>query len=342
MIYLYETSSEEWNNTLNRLPLDKRDIFFTSEYYKMHELNGEGKGCCFVYEDENGIGIYPFLMNKIEDYNLTQDYYDIETAYGYGGPITSHDGEIFARKFEQAFINFCQNHNIVAEFMRFHPIIENERIFNDNIDIIHNRTIVYLDLNRTIEEIWNEDITSKNRNMIRKAEKSNLTITHNRDFKTFKSIYFETMDKLGADAYYYFSDNYYTMMENDRHYYLMNVMKEDRTIASAVFMKFQKYFHYHLAGSLKEYLKYAPNNFLMWEAIKFAHDSGAKYFHLGGGRTTDMMDPLFKYKSSFSRRTANFYIGKRVHNSRIYEELMSEWQKKNDRKPALFLQYKYR
>lgn len=342
MIYVYDTDNIAWNDWLMKLSPDKRDIYFTREYYKMYENNGDGKGLCFVYTEGDKIAIYPFLINPITGYALDKEYYDIETAYGYGGPITSHNDDGFIKSFEQVFMKFCNEQHIIAEFVRFHPLIKNENIFFTNMSVIHNRNTVYLDLSNGIDNIWKEDISSKNRNMIRKSRKCDLFILRNNDYKTFQSIYEETMIRVNSSDYYYFNENYYTMMKKDTHYHLLNVIKDENVIAAAIFIQYKNYFHYHLAGSLREYLKYAPNNFLLWEAIKFAYDSGAKYFHLGGGRTADLRDPLFKYKRSFSSLYTSFHIGKRVHNRQIYDSLMNTWQKKYNRQPILFLQYKFK
>ena len=103
-------------------------------------------------------------------------------------------------------------------------------------------------------------------------------------------------------------------MEQNHNYVMLNVKFQDETVASAIFMAYNNYFHYHLAGSKKEYLKFAPNNLLLWEAIKYANEKGHKIFHFGGGLTNNTEDNLFKFKSSFSKKYLNFYIGKRVHN----------------------------
>ncbi len=53
--------------------------------------------------------------------------------------------------------------------------------------------------------IWN-NITSKNRNMIRKAKKNGVVVYSGRYpeiFQTFRNIYNSTMDKDNAEKYYY-------------------------------------------------------------------------------------------------------------------------------------------
>lgn len=341
MYKLLSSECLEWNSYIAKLPLNKRDIYFTREYLKLYETNGDGIAKLFVYEEDENIVIYPFLINKIDGYSLPEEYYDIQTAYGYGGPISSCEDNEFLLRFEEEFFKYCAESNVVAEFIRFNPCTENEKIFKQNIDIIENRITVCLDLDKSIDDIWSNDIKSKNRNMIRKAEKSGLSVEISNEYNTFKDIYEATMGKVNADGYYYFKPEYYIDMEQNHNYVMLNVKFQDETVASAIFMAYNNYFHYHLAGSKKEYLKFAPNNLLLWEAIKYANEKGHKIFHFGGGLTNNTEDNLFKFKSSFSKEYLNFYIGKRVHNEAIYRRLVSKWEERTNKKASILLQYRY-
>lgn len=338
---LLDCSDKEWDLALKEMPINMQDIYYTSEYYKMHELNGDGTSKLFYYvDDEGNKGFYPFMLNKINGYDLEHDYYDMETAYGYGGPITSCEDESFLKGFEEAFVGFCKSNHIVAEFIRFHPLVQNEKIFKNDVQVIHNRSTVCLDLSKGIDRIWDEDIKSKNRNVIRKAEKNGLYVEESHDYEAFKDIYNKTMNKVDAGDYYYFDDKYYESIKENDNCVLLNVKREDKVIAAAIFMGYGEYFHYHLAGSIKEELKFSPNNLLLWEAIKHAVNKGYKKMHFGGGLTDSLEDNLFKFKSSFSKDYADFYIGKRVHDKEVYNYLISKWEEANNKKANLLLQYR--
>lgn len=340
MYEILDVNDKMWDEYFKKLPEKLQDIYYTSDYYRLYEENGDGKARLFVYKDGINIGMYPFLINEI-DYDDNEKYYDIQSAYGYGGPIINNKDEAFLNKFENAFLQFCNQSNIIAEFVRFHPLIKNEGIFKNDIIKLHNRNTVYLDLNKGIKRIWDEDIKSKNRNMIRKAKKNGLVVEESKDYKKFKEIYLKTMTNVGAQEYYYFNTYYYDNMSKSENCILLNVKMDKEIIASAIFMHYGDYFHYHLSGSVKEYCKFAPNNLLIWEAVKLACSREKKVFHLGGGLTDGLGDSLFKFKSSFSNMIGDFYIGKRIHNKKVYEKLISEWEKKNNRKSNLFLQYRY-
>lgn len=340
LIEILNTNNVKWNKYIKKMPLELQDIYYTSEYYSMYELNGDGIGKLFVYCDNSKLALYPFMLREICGYNFKEKYYDIETAYGYGGPILNCFDAEFIRNFEKNFIQYCKKNNIIAEFIRFHPLIKNYNIFSNNIEVLYNRKTVYIDLNRKIDEIWENSISSKNRNMIRKAEKNELYVEKSADIESFKEIYNLTMNKVGADDYYYFKDDYYRVVNKLNNFILLNVIKEKKVIASAIFMGYEEYFHYHLAGSLKEYLKYGPNNFLLWKAISYAQKNGYKKMHFGGGRGEGLHDLLFKFKSSFSSKYADFYIGKRIHNNEVYNYLIDKWEQKHNKKAKILLQYR--
>lgn len=342
MYGVLESSDQNWNMLLKGFPKAQQDIYYTSEYYHLCESNGEGIGKLFYFEDELGNkGYYPFLLNKINNDLLNREYYDIETAYGYGGPIIKCKGDFFYDVFESKFIEYCKENGIVAEFIRFHPLVGNETKFKKYLSVCKNRTTVSIDLTQKIDDIWSKDLKSENRTQIRKAKKNGLYIEKSNDYDQFKIIYEHTMKKVNAQKEYLFNDDYYLKLSKIKNAFLINVMMNEQIIASGCFLYYGDYCHYHLGGSLAEYLRLGPNNFMMWEAIKIGKELGCRTFHLGGGLTDEPHDNLFRFKKTFSKDFNSFYIGKRIHNQDIYEKLIKNWEKKNKKKASLFLQYKY-
>ena len=56
--------------------------------------------------------------------------------------------------------------------------------------------------------------------------------------------------------------------------------------------------HYHLSGTLSEYMKLGANNYALYEIALDLCKMGYEKFHLGGGYGGDN-SPLFKFKMSF-------------------------------------------
>lgn len=328
-----------WDEYIKRLPVEKRDIYYSREYCQMEEHQEGGRAQLFVYEEENDIAVYPFIKNEIYRDYLEKIYYDIRTPYGYGGPVSSTEDEAFIQCFEANFLEYCQKSDIIAEFIRFHPLIQNEYLFRNNIDILHNRSTVWLDLTQDIDKIWINEVSRQNRNTIRKCEKNQLTVSVSDDYDEFVAIYNATMEKVSADDFYYFDEDYYNQIRNSDKYVLLCVKQGEEILAMAIFMGYGDYFHYHLAGSKKESLHLSPNNILLWEAIKYGKEHGYKKMHFGGGLTDSMEDNLFRFKSKYSKTYTDFYIGKRVHNQEVYDKLIDEWEREHNKKAFLLLHY---
>lgn len=340
-IKVLTTDDLAWNDYIGQLPFYMQDIYFTRRYHLLEEKKSDGKAYLFVYtEMGTEIGLYAFIKRPIDQMSIQGKFFDIETVYGYGGPLVNTENEEFVRRFEKAFLEYCRNENIIAEFVRFHPLIQNQTIFKENIQVLHNRKTVVLDLSANIDDIWMKQISTQNRNTIRKCIKNNLTVEETDDYEAFMHIYNETMRRVDADDFYSFEKTYFDEMRRDDKNILLCVKYNQQIIAAAIFMGYGEYFHYHLSGSRREYLKLAPNNILLWEAIRYGKEHSYQKMHFGGGLSDSMEDNLFKFKSHFSKEYADFYIGKRVHNSEIYNMLIHQWEVQNGKKASLLLQYR--
>ena len=68
---------------------------------ELYENNGDGKAQCFVFEENDEIALYPFLINSVNElgYDLDNEYFDIQGAYGYNGAVSSSYDEDIIKKF---------------------------------------------------------------------------------------------------------------------------------------------------------------------------------------------------------------------------------------------------
>jgi hypothetical protein len=338
-ITIEETNS--WNKYLLLLNKEETDIYFTEEYVKLYESN-EAEAKCFVYKVGQKVFLFPYLKRRIITKILSEQYYDLESQYGYGGPISNTDDKNFQHLAIKEFYNFCVNENIVCGFFRFHPLLKNHNIFNGLGNIYFDRKTVIIDLTLSLDEIWNSQIHQKHRNEIRKAEKSGIEFIIDRDFvnlNSFITLYNKRMSKLGAASYYFFDESYYYNIKlNLRQNSFLGIAKlNEEIISAAIFLNFGIYGHYHLSASNENYLKYYPNQFLIYNTALYFKEIGVKKFHLGGGRTTDTNDSLLKFKNRFSKSLCDFYIGKFTFNKDIYDILIKDWEEKY---PSKVLEYK--
>lgn len=307
------------------------DIYFSEEYGKVYEANGEGKLENFKLESKNGKVIYYFLKRELP-IDLGKKYYDIVTPYGYGGPLffdysDESQLELLKEEYRKKFSQYCINNNIVSEFIKFHPVLENHKFLEDSMEVMYNSEYICLDL--TTEEEILENMTSDRRNKIRKALKNNIEIkvleNNSENIEKFYEMYIETMDKNRASEYYYFSKEFFlnNLKFLGKNLKIFAAYEAENIISISLVIFKNEYVHYYFSANNPEALHLSGNSLLIYEAIKWATDNEKKYFHLGGGLPT-----LYRFKKSFTKNEPyKLYIGRKIHNEEIYCRAVEETEK---------------
>lgn len=323
---------DQWGQMLQRLPVSQQDIYFTPAYYSLYQNYGDGKAQCFVFEKDGNIVLYPFLKNSITPlgYELDKEYYDIQGAYGYNGLVASTDDSCFIAEFWKEFDAYCQENDIVAEFMRFHPLMKNYKLGEGHFKLIHDRNTVYLDLTQTEEAIF-QGFEKSTRKHIQKAEKTiEIRPAHysEENVEIFNRIYRENMEHVHSIPYLFFSlEHFRNMFQMDDIEFFI-AYQDDVPIACYSGLVSKEYYGNYLRASLTEYNKTGVNTLMYWSMIKSAKAHGCHYVHFGGGTSGDPENSLLKYKMNFSQTLSEFWIGKKVHNQKIYDQVVSQWKEK--------------
>lgn len=329
-ITVYTREQEkEWHEFIARFP--KADVYYTPEYTHAFETIGDGEAQCICYEDGDFCAVNVVMKRPVPNPNGSDEltgYYDFVTPYGYGGFLVSNpDDADKMRRLQDCYEQYCVENHIVAEFVRFHPVLNNAHTVENMYQVIDLGHTVCLDLTDP-EVIW-QNITSKNRNMIRKAEKNDVTIHMGASeelYCTFEEIYNETMRKVEATDYYFFPKRFYDsvrekLSENSTLFY---AMKDDKIVAMSIILFTEGAMHYHLSASRREYQTYAPTNLLLYKAAVWGYEHGMKTFHLGGGLGSHE-DHLYHFKKEFNRgEDTQFSIGKKTYLPKIYDRLCDE------------------
>ncbi|MBX9954129.1 GNAT family N-acetyltransferase [Peribacillus simplex] len=345
---------ETWNKIIEGFKT--KDIYFINDYFTPFHKNGDGEPVLYYFECLYGKVAYPFMLRDIavsENFIGIIDknkYYDISSAYGYGGPLyecNSLEENIInlQKEFFSCFSKYCKKVNIISQFDRFHPLIKNHNFFDGYSKLSQIRKTVHIDLYDS-EKLW-ENIDSKCKNMIRKAKKNAVQIILEDDLSTlevFKYIYTSTMKQNDALEYYFFNNRFFddTINNLEGNVFIANAYFEDKIIASSLILRHSEYLHYHFSGALKEYRNLQANNLLLYEVAKWGNENGYKNFHLGGGYESDS-DSLYKFKKSFSKLEDNdFFIGKKIHDYDQYNYLKQILNKETLEVTSFFPVYRKR
>jgi hypothetical protein len=279
------------------------DIFFTEEYQQLFkDTEFGGIPCQFNYD---GID-YRFYKRPIPG----TKYFDIVSPYGYSGPVDI-SGSLYLNSGGITFLNYfyeyCDDNNIIAEFIRLHPFI------NDKVNAHYEHDIYYIDLTQSESEIW-KGFDKGCKSAIKKAER-NLWLSLDTEFRLWwEKMYYITMRKHSADNYQ-FNHAFWVKLFQTCSPKLFGIHDGENMLSASIILKHEDYCHYFLAAG-------GNQNYLLSEAIKWAKDQGCKIFNLGGGLKAG--DSLESFKKSFTKTSKPFFTYRKIHNVEVYNKLCQE------------------
>lgn len=341
---------EAWNKIVASFPT--ADIYYHNEYVKSLLIGNKGVGVLFYFCGDRMRMCFPMIIRDLTDDEQFQnliapkEYYDMEVPYGYGGPVCDYYNEQDAITFKRELQEWCKANKIVSQFIRFHPVFGNALTFEpffDDVKYMHHTVCI----DTSDKDLIMSNMDSKNRNMVRKAQKNNVSVEFEctlEHIEDFKRIYKQTMDQHHADEMYYFSDEYYRYLKQEFgiHTLLVCAVYDGKRISASLFFYDEHCMNYHLSGTLYEYRNLAASNLLLYETACWAAEHGIKRLHLGGGITEN--DSLYGFKKQFNKNgICDFYIGRTVFLPEAYERLMAmrkEHDKNFDANNSRMIQYR--
>jgi len=325
-VYTLE-QAEQWDAVVRSFK--EYDVYCLSGYVKAFKVHGDGEPLLFFYDDGGTRGINVVMKRDVardprfKGRIAEGEYFDFATPYGYGGWIIEGEG---SDKLFEAYRTWLDKNGIISEFVRFHPMVGNHRACSSFYEVIQLGEVVHMDI-ASPDLIWN-NLTSKNRNMIRKAMKNGVVIYNGRFpeiYEKFRAIYNATMDKDDAEAYYYFGPEFYKSVLEDlpQNAQVFWAEKDKQVIAASIMIYANGRMNYHLSGSLREFSSFAPGNLILYSAALWGCANGYRTFYLGGGVGSGE-DSLFKFKRAFYKGDLNhFFIGKKIYDTEKYNELVN-------------------
>ena len=246
MVKIYDLiAHQEWDDIVRSFA--DYDVYYLSGYVRAFYAHGDGEPQLLYYTSEQLRAIYVYMKRPTTITNV----YDSVTPYGYGGVLFEGDkADQSLSDFWKEYVQKMNDENIIDNFVRYHPVLENAVHMKAISHVIDLGNTIALDLSSP-EVIW-ENITSKNRNIIRKAQKNNIQIHHTEDYSIFEhfiSIYNQTMQRDNAEKYYYFKEEFYKAIHDylKGNYQVFYATLDDQIIAGSIILYANKQIHYHLS-----------------------------------------------------------------------------------------------
>lgn len=344
---------DQWQSAWHLLPVERRDVYFLPGYLQAYEAEGKGEAYCAIALAEDSIWLYPFLKCPLQDtgdFQPTGALCDVQTPYGYGGPVVNEQGEDtrFLQDVWEEWSTWCIAAGVIGEFVRFHPLLDNRRWAPQEMRVFVDRQTVAMWLDRYPQAVWNDSYFRRHRHMIRKAEREGCSfesLPAAGQMSWFALMYAKTQDRLQAKDDTRFGSVYFEALSRElSERAWLGIVRQSGEVVAAVFvLEGAAFAHSHLMSDCRINGPAGITNLVYHGIALEAARRGLCVLHMGGGRTADEKDSLFRFKVSLSPDQANFWLGTRCHNPEAYEHLASEWEARHGpRPPGYFLFYRLR
>lgn len=293
-----------------------------------------GEAIYFFHRNGGSVFYYPSIKCQVPG----TDYYDIQSAYGYGGPTTNSTDRDFLRMSWNEWRSWCERNSILAEFVRFHPLLDNDQDYPGQV--LSDRETVWIDL--TQEDLLST-YSTRVRTAVRKSIKMGAAFEIDSSlqyYPQFIRLYRSRMSSLGAKDEYLFSDEYFASAREWPHLSLGVVKYQGEIVSASLFLTQGDYVEYFLSASNEKARESSATHLLLHEAAVSFKKKGYIKFHLGGGTNSLSDNPLYFFKSGFSNNKGSFKIGKNIHLAEPYTEMKERWERETGRKSPLVLFYR--
>lgn len=323
-----ESEMDQWWEYFDRL--GSSGIYHSPDYIKFLEKNfyKDSRAELVIYGNMDKFVYYPYFKRSLSALHLNSKcsnfdtYHDVISSWYYGGPISNDSSdEKMMKSFLREYRSHCCDSNVVSEFIRFDPLVGDIRYLKDLVRQDLYTETVYVDLQKTDEEIWS-DFEGRNRTSIRKAQKNGIEIVKDEsetNIKTFTKIYQSEMKRKKASSRFWFESDFFLKMKNklgDK-FNLFLIKYKEEFIGGGICLRQAGVAHDFLAASYSKYWKYQPNNLLLYEQIKWCQQHGDRIYDLQGGRPD-----VFNFKAAFSKNRGRFTTASIIYNQQIYDELV--------------------
>lgn len=271
-----------------------------------------------VDESDDGLLLHAVLESAIPDGSAR----DWQSAYGYGGPLVlGLEGEQLARAWQRVD-SVAMERGIVAEFVRFHPGLDNQTSYPGTSRA--DRAVVEIDLG--VPDLL-ASYLGRGRTAVRKAQREGLQarwLSPEQALAQFPEFYRRSMAEIGAGEFYHFDDAYFSGLLTLPGARTLAITRGQVLLSMAVLLFGPVQVEYHLSGTSPDGRLLGATNLLLHTAAETAKAEGLCRLYLGGGTTSSPDDALLRFKSSFALPRHTFHIGYRVHDERIYNRLRDE------------------
>jgi hypothetical protein len=312
-----------------------RDLFFDQSYGRTYETIGDGECEVFKFQHSKGTVKHTFIKREIAVKIDGETYYDLATPFMYGGPIISDCSEgdrwELVDEFQWAFQSYCEENNIICEFVRFHPVHSNILDFVGYYDIDYVGEGFATDLAsfRSPEHV---EFSEPTRSMIRSALCSGVeySVSSEREqFDKFKRFYFALAKHTNGQGAKDTDEPFFNKCMESLGDKLVVVEATYKRITIGMSLNFteDKEIYCHSSLALPEFESLNPRHVMQYGMTRWGKTHGFEMVHLGGASAKDVEGELYLYKKQFALNTSfRQCVGRKVWNPEVYRKVCAAFE----------------
>lgn len=308
-------NASEASEHFARLPATRRIVTLSPDYVAADAIRDKLLEPVFLlYEDSRGFWLHGAHLAAIPD----TVHFDLQSAYGYGGPVADCDEPSFRADAWRACEQACRERNIVVEFVRLHPLASWQAYPGT---VVPDRQTVAIDVR---SETWRAAYETRCRTAIKKATKAGVKVVERplQDVAgRFADYYRDGMRRIGATSFYMFSDDYFLAMSRVHGLRLLACVLDNEWLAAGLFLTGGDCVEYHLSATSTLGRQLSATNLLIDAAAQLASDEGLSTVYLGGGTDPSPDNALLCFKASFSPVRLTYCYGHAIHDLACYSML---------------------
>ena len=272
-----------------------------------------------LYESRGQRWLHSLHLTSIADTGMR----DGSSPYGYGGPLSTSDDAHFLAQAWRAYSQWMVQQRVVVEYVRFHPMVGNERWYGGTAH--DNRAVVWMDLQA--DDVAH-DYPPRLRQALKKAQRAGLVYRESPlapRAHEFGAYYRAAMADIVADPFFHFGEAYFELLAATGLATLGVCLRTSDAngpwLAASVFLQQRGLREYHLAATTAQGRAAGASSFLLHEAALAARGQGVQRLYLGGGSDRSPDNSLLFFKSAYSTGRLAYRTGSCVFRAPDYDQL---------------------
>ena len=244
---------------------------------------------------------------------------DVEPLMGYAGPLANTaDGKFIGNALE-AYSAACRELKIVAELVRFNPLLNNHLAFlaQSSIEVICAKRVVVMACSTDEETLLAQFSKGCRRDVRLGLRRYTFRRLAASETIRFRELYEASVRRLNSDFRWLFSDRLYRAAAGSDLFSIYGVYDWQRLVSASLVLHHETCSHYVLAANAPDYPAGA-NELLIYGIARESAGRGINRLMLGGGITSSAADGAFRFKQKFAAGALDFHIGKIVHDRASY------------------------